>query len=105
MIKYKFEYKLNQPIYKNVYIAGSFNNWKKNKMTYNVCDNVYYYNIILQEGIYEYKFFIDNEWIYNKKFPTIITKEGYINNYIVLTYNIYESNHLLTEYSINIYNL
>jgi hypothetical protein len=52
-------------------------NWNKNK-------KMYYYKIFLQDGFWEYKYIINNQWIYDENYPIIITKEGYINNLLII---------------------
>uniref|UniRef100_A0A6B2LEV9 DUF218 domain-containing protein n=1 Tax=Arcella intermedia TaxID=1963864 RepID=A0A6B2LEV9_9EUKA len=38
--------------------------------------------VYLSEGLYEYKYCVDGEWKCNPYEPTVVTKEGYINNVI-----------------------
>ena len=49
---------------KNVYVAGSFNDWEpsNSQMHYQVEQNCYLLSIELAPGSYEYKFVIDGEW-------------------------------------------
>jgi hypothetical protein len=68
----------------DISIAGSFNNWNQIKMTWNTNKNTYYHKVQLQDGFYEYKYIINNKWICDNNYPIIITKEGYVNNFLVI---------------------
>ena len=46
-------------------------------------NNIWKYYIDLDEGTYEYKFIINDEWKHDEKQP-IITNNGIINNIIIL---------------------
>ena len=76
---YTFKYNANES--SDVYITGTFNNWEKIKMTNE--NNIWKYYIDLDEGTYEYKFIINDEWKHDEKQP-IITNNGIINNIIIL---------------------
>jgi len=76
---YIFKYNANES--SDVYITGTFNNWEKIKMTNE--NNIWKYYIDLDEGTYEYKFIINDEWKHDEKQP-IITNNGIINNIIIL---------------------
>ena len=77
--KYIFKYQSLES--SDVYIAGTFNNWEKIKMTND--NNIWKYDMDLDEGTYEYKFIINDEWKYDDKQP-IITNNGIINNIVIL---------------------
>jgi hypothetical protein len=77
--KHTFKYNANES--SDVYITGTFNNWEKIKMTNE--NNIWKYDIDLDEGTYEYKFIINDEWKHDEKQP-IITNNGIINNIIIL---------------------
>ena len=48
---------------KEVFLAGSFNNWQMtDKMTYREKDGVYSRRLLLGPGKYQYKFVVDGEW-------------------------------------------
>ena len=48
---------------KEVFLAGSFNNWQMtDKMTYKPKDGVYSRRLLLEPGKYQYKFVVDGEW-------------------------------------------
>ena len=65
----------------DVYIAGTFNNWEKIKMTNE--NDIWKYDVELDKGTYEYKFIINNEWKYDETQP-FITNNGIINNIVIL---------------------
>jgi len=65
---------------KEVYVAGSFNNWTKMRMNRSTKDFVAI--VDLQEGEHEYKFFADGEWVTDKAVETIENPEGIKNNVI-----------------------
>ena len=68
----------------DISIAGSFNNWNKIQMTWDINKKIYYYKIQLKDGFWEYKYIINNQWIYDNNYPLIITKEGYVNNLLII---------------------
>ena len=48
---------------KEVFLAGSFNNWQMtDKMIYKQKDGVYSRRLLLGPGKYQYKFVVDGEW-------------------------------------------
>jgi hypothetical protein len=101
MIQYTFEYTSRNN--EDIYIAGSFNNWNKIKMYQ--YGNKYYYHTFLHYGEYEYKFFLNNEWIYNNNLPIIITKDGIINNHLKIN-NFYNLDDPLSkEYNVTFWQL
>jgi len=79
--KHTFKYKTLKLETSEVYIAGTFNNWEKIKMTNE--NEIWKYDVELDKGIYEYKFIINNEWKYDENQP-IITNNGIINNIVIL---------------------
>jgi hypothetical protein len=99
---------------KDIYIAGTFNNWRKVKMKKDD-NNKYYYKTMLIEGTYEYKYVIDDIWIYNEDLPFIKTKCGIINNVLTIKSNDYKSMNnankwyekdtLGLEYTVNVFYL
>jgi len=68
----------------DISIAGSFNNWNKIKMTWDKNKKLYYHKIRLEDGFWEYKYIINNHWIYDNNYPVIVTKEGYVNNLLII---------------------
>ena len=68
----------------NVYLSGSFCNWKQFFLMKKEKDGKFTLNLTLPRGIFQYKFKVDEEWKYNDKFPTC--QENFItNNYIDTT--------------------
>ena len=73
----------------DVKITGSFSDWKiKFQMTQ--IQNTQIFKCILPLGneIYQYKFIVDGEWKFSKKFPTKDDGNGNINNILDNTKNI-----------------
>ena len=68
----------------NVYVTGSFCNWKQFFLMKKSEDGKYILNLNLPRGNYQYKFKVDNEWKYNEKYP-ICNENGIINNCIDTT--------------------
>ncbi len=77
---------------KNVYLSGTFNNWKKDKMTLE--DNIWKLKKKLQQGIYYYKFIVDDEWQIDTDKP-YEEKDGHINNKIIIDKTKYISEKLI----------
>ena len=68
-----------------VYVAGSFNGWSTtaNKLTKG-SDGFWTTTVSMSEGVYEYKFIVDGEWILDPRNGLI---GGYDNNSLVITGN------------------
>ena len=66
---------------KNVYVTGSFCNWKQFFLMKKEENGKFILNLNLPKGKYQYKFKVDEIWKYNEKFPTI-NENGNINNII-----------------------
>ena len=66
---------------KSVYLTGSFCNWNEFFLMKKDENGIFRLVLDLKKGFHQYKFKIDNEWRYNKNFPTI-NDNGFINNYI-----------------------
>jgi len=68
-----------------IFITGTFCNWQqffimnKDKIT----PDKYYLELELNEGIYQFKFKVDDQWKCSKNYPTVIDN-GNENNYIEL---------------------
>ena len=73
-----FEWSFNG---KAVYLTGSFCSWKEFFLMEKDKNGIFRLILDLKRGFHQYKFKIDNEWRYNKNFPTI-NDNGFINNYI-----------------------
>ena len=63
----------------NVYLTGSFCNWKQFFLMKKEGGGKFILNLNLPKGTYQYKFKIDEEWKYNDKYP-IFNENGIINN-------------------------
>jgi len=68
----------------NVYVTGSFCNWKQFFLMKKDENGKFNLSLNLPKGNYQYKFKVDNEWKYNEKYP-ICNETGFINNYIDTT--------------------
>jgi hypothetical protein len=82
-----------------VYITGTFCDWKKViKMNKNK-DNIFEKELFLPEGKYEFKFIVDNEWKFSSYYQKIKDNRGITNNYLDNTNlnNINDFNKLILE--------
>ena len=69
---------------KEVYIAGSFNDWDpEKKMMLEDEEGKYSATLMLQPGQHEYKFVIDNEWIVDPQSPEHVQNEHGTHNSVV----------------------
>ncbi len=59
---------------KEVYVAGTFNNWSKMRMNKSTKDFVAIVNLL--EGEHEYRFFVDGEWVTDKTAEIVDSGEG-----------------------------
>ncbi|XP_004079245.1 5'-AMP-activated protein kinase subunit beta-2 [Oryzias latipes] len=66
---------------KEVYIAGSFNNWNT-KIPLNKSHNDFVAILDLPEGEHQYKFFVDGQWVHDPSEPVVTSQLGTINNLI-----------------------
>ena len=65
-IVFCYNYRFYLPNYKgsrNVYVAGSFNDWNPNGIRMQKIPSGWAVNLFLREGTHAYKFIVDNEWI------------------------------------------
>ena len=71
-----------------VYIAGDFTNWENVLMTpvLDQTQNVtaYVYNTNLSPGTYQYKFYVDNDWVHDGASLSILNPFNSYNNYITV---------------------
>lgn len=65
---------------KNVFIAGTFNNWEKTPMHRSGNDFSYIQNI--SKGKHVFKFIVDDSWRCAPDLPSITDSEGRMNNFI-----------------------
>ncbi|MBN3312110.1 AAKB2 kinase, partial [Atractosteus spatula] len=66
---------------KEVYIAGSFNNWST-KIPLNKSHNDFVAILDLPEGEHQYKFYVDGQWVHDPSEPVVTSQMGTINNLI-----------------------
>ena len=69
----------------NIYITGSFCDWKEFFLMEKKEKGVYYKVLMLQPGFYQYKFKVDDNWAYSKKQPKFEDSNGNVNNFIDTT--------------------
>ena len=69
---------------KNVYVTGSFCNWKEFFLMNKSSQGTFLLTLNLPKGNHQYKFKVDNQWKFNDKFP-ICNNCGNINNYLDTT--------------------
>ena len=67
---------------KNVYVTGSFCNWKQFFIMTKNEQGIFSLTLNLPRGIHEYKFKVDKEWKCSEKSPKHDDGGGNINNYI-----------------------
>ncbi len=86
-------FKYNGQHAKEVYVCGTFNDWKKLPMNKSTKDFVAIVN--LDEGAYEYKFLVDGKWMNDPSCSETKTgSEGFKNNIIRVQkadFNAYEA--------------
>lgn len=71
---------------KDVYVAGTFNNWQpgKTKLKHNGAGK-YTAALQLRSGRHEYKFVVDNKWCLDPQNPEAIPNDcGSLNNVIIV---------------------
>ena len=69
----------------NIYITGSFCDWKEFFLMEKKEKGVYIKVLMLQPGFYQYKFKVDDNWAYSKKQPKFEDSNGNVNNFIDTT--------------------
>lgn len=72
---------------KEVFIAGSFNNWdqKHNKLVETNQAGIYSITIMLTTGRHEYKFVVDDVWYLDPKNPESVASDiGSLNSVVVV---------------------
>ena len=68
----------------SVYLTGNFCNWEQYFLMNKNSNDIYSLTLYLTKGFIQYKFKVDDQWICNEKFPTMIDN-GHKNNYIDTT--------------------
>ena len=61
--KQRVEFKLDRDSGSQVYVAGSFNDWKPEEMKYDEKKGLFTKVKMLAPGQYEYKFVVNGEWV------------------------------------------
>jgi hypothetical protein len=78
-----------------VYVSGSFCNWKKYYIMTKDDDGIFHLSLSLPRGFHQYKFKVDDNWTYSKTQPKY-EDNGNVNNFIDTTdytnLNEYEKN-------------
>ena len=69
----------------NIYITGSFCDWKEFFLMEKKEKGVYNKVLMLQPGFYQYKFKVDDNWAYSKKQTKNEDSNGIVNNFIDTT--------------------
>ena len=72
---------------KEVFVAGSFNNWnqKHNKLTETNQPGIYTITIMFAKGRHEYKFIVDDVWQVDAANPeSVVNDFGSLNSVIVV---------------------
>lgn len=68
----------------NVQFACSANDWDIVNMVHytDVCTDTWYYTMVLDNGVYEYKFIVNGVWCYDMEKPTSNDQYGGKNNIV-----------------------
>lgn len=75
---------------KEVFLSGSFDNWKT-KIPLAKEDENYHYTIVdLNEGTHEYKFLVDGHWKHDTKTLTVSNEVGSVNNVVTVKRSDFE---------------
>ena len=83
LIPVTFNYEIEEDIKpKEVSISGTFYEWNKKKMKYDIMHNKYTITLNLKKGKYLYKYFIDGKPKLNYKEKILREINGFENNYI-----------------------
>ena len=69
----------------NIYLTGSFCDWKEFFLMEKNENGIYHINLMLPPGFHQYKFKIDNTWVYSQKQPKFEDNNGNVNNFIDTT--------------------
>jgi len=78
-------FEVEAPQHSRVFIAGTFNDWNPSThpLQYHPEDNVFRATLLLEPGIYEYKFVIDGVWHTDDKCPhQVMSDKGFTNSVI-----------------------
>lgn len=69
---------------KQVFLAGSFNEWSKTVCPMDKVGDVHRISVPLESGKYLFKYVVDGEWNYDITLPTETDSEGNTNNVLVV---------------------
>jgi len=72
---------------KNVYVAGSFNNWEAGKISMKKTNEGWAIPVILPAGNYDYKFIVDGDWITDPANPVSDVQGKQLNSFIAVLPN------------------
>jgi hypothetical protein len=67
----------------HAFVVGSFDGWV-GQYEMSKFDDEFICFIILSTGVYEYKFIVDGEWVYDINRPSITSNINTINNHIII---------------------
>lgn len=70
-----------------VFVAGTFNDWNptSHPMEYHLEDDVYRATLLLDPGVYEYKFVVDGEWLEDSRCrDRVLNDQGSLNSVITI---------------------
>jgi len=79
-----------------VFVTGSFCNWENLTMMEKK-EGKFVTSIDLPQGVYQYKFIVDDKWKYSKFHPIVNDEKGHTNNQIETTIKIEDNNKKSTE--------
>ena len=83
IINVTFSYKFNNRSPQNVFVSGSFDDWKeKHPLSYNQTMGKWTCTLKLKKGKYFYKYIIDGNWEINPNEPNVRGNDGITNNII-----------------------
>lgn len=77
-----FEWSHTAP--KQVFLAGSFNDWSDTSCPLKLVDDVHRTSVPLESGKYLFKFVVDGEWHYDITLPTETDVQGNVNNVLMV---------------------
>jgi hypothetical protein len=83
-------FQMAAPDARNVFLAGEFNNWQLEPLTFREGDNtgVWERRFSLRPGNYQYKYFIDGQWIVDPENPLrIVNERGSVNSLLKVKQN------------------
>lgn len=79
----RITFEINAPINSQVFLVGSFNDWNQKKHALKDKNNngCFSISILLEKGVYEYKFIIDGQWHIDAENPNFASNSlGTLNS-------------------------